>query len=251
MDNTSKLFLSPSIFSNHPSLIAVQSTRHGGISDYPFASLNLGLHTDDDQANVQENRRRFFSQFGIQSSSVAHSHQVHGDQILVVEEAGAYQGYDALITNQANIFCCVTIADCTPVLVYDPINQAIAAIHAGWRGTAQEIVRKTLVKMQEEFGTQGKDCQAYIGACIAECSYEVGDEVAEHFENHHKRFDTSRNKFFVDLKSANKAQLLAAGLSENQIEVSPDCTFIHNEQYFSHRKEKGKTGRMLAGILIG
>jgi YfiH family protein len=250
MNNALQSFLSPNIFKDYPELVAAQSTRHGGVSPYPFTSLNLGLHTNDDPANVLENRRKFFSKLGVDPSSVAHSHQVHGDQILVIEQAGAYQGYDALITNLPNIFCCVTIADCTPILVYDPKHRAVAAIHAGWRGTAQKIVHKTLARMQEVFETQGKDCCAYIGTCIAECSYEVGAEVAEHFDNRHKRFDTNRNKFFVDLKSANKTQLLAAGLQENQIEVSPHCTFVQNDQYFSHRKEKGKTGRMLAGILM-
>lgn len=238
----------PNIFAGAPYVVAAQSTRRGGVSPHPYASLNLGLFTDDETENVHENRRRFFSALEVKSDAVAHIYQVHEDQVLVVEQAGAYRGYDALITNRPNIFCCVTVADCTPILVYDPVNEAVAAIHAGWRGTALQIVRKTLDKMRETFGTQGADCRAYIGTCIAECSYEVGADVANHFDPGHKRFDPKRNKFYVDLKAANKTQLLAAGLPEKQIEVSPDCTFMQNDRYFSHRKEIGTTGRMLAGI---
>lgn len=248
MQQAAELFRSPSIFKHFPQLVAAQSTRRGGVSPHPYASLNLGLFTDDDIENVRENRRRFFSALEVEPGAVAHSYQVHEDQILVVERPGAYRGYDALITNRSGIFCCVTVADCTPILVYDPKNEAVAAIHAGWRGTALQIVRKTLDKMRETFGAQAADCQAYIGTCIAECSYEVGVEVADHFDPGHKRFDAERNKFYVDLKAANKTQLLAAGLPEKNIEVSPHCTFLQNDRYFSHRKEMGTTGRMLAGI---
>jgi YfiH family protein len=238
----------PAIFAGDPYLIAAQSTRCGGVSPHPYASLNLGLFTDDEAENVEENRSRFFSALEVEPNAVAHSYQVHEDQILVVEEAGAYRGYDALITGRPNIFCCVTVADCTPILVYDPKNEAVAAIHAGWRGTAMQIVRQTLEKMRETFGALGADCRAYIGTCIAECSYEVGADVADHFAPGHKRFDPKRNKFYVDLKAANKTQLLASGLLEKNIEVSPHCTFLQNDRYFSHRKEMGTTGRMLAGI---
>ena len=152
------------------------------------------------------------------------------------------------MTNQTNIQLAVTIADCTPILIYDPIKNAIAAIHAGWRGTVQNIVSKTVKALQVTFGTEPKDCYAYIGTCIDECSFEVGEEVAVNFDSDYKRWDSDKNKFFIDLKLANKTQLVDAGLNTENIEISSYSTVLNNEDYFSYRYENGLTGRMLATI---
>ena len=157
------------------------------------------------------------------------------------------EGFDALITNKKNIFLLVSIADCTPVLIYDSINHAFAAIHAGWRGTENQIVAKTLKKMNEQFGTIGKNCFAYIGTCISENAFEVGEDVAMLFD---KQFVVKqKHKWYVNLKEANKSQLMQFGLPNNQIEISEHCTVTNNNNYFSYRKENGKTGRLFA--LIG
>ncbi len=243
------MFTKPKIFQPFPKLIAAESTRHGGYSQAPYTSLNLGLHSGDELETVYKNRDKFFEALTVATENVAYSYQIHEDKILIATEAGAYEGYDALISNQAEVFVAVTVADCTPILIFDAKQNAVAAIHAGWRGTVLEIVAKTIAKMQATFGTNPADCFAYIGTCIDECSFEVGEEVAQNFADVYKRFDESKNKYFVDLKKANKAQLLACGVPENQIEISEFSTVLQNENYFSHRKEQGKTGRMLA--LIG
>lgn len=242
------LSASPKIFEKFTNLVSAQSTRHGGVSPHPFQSLNLGGATGDAPEYVSENNLRFFSSLNIPLSQVAKSHQVHGDKILNVLQPGRYEGYDALITSIAGIQLAVTIADCTPVLIYDPVKNAVAAIHAGWKGTAQNIVLKTVQAMQDEFKTEPEDCFAYIGTCIDECSFEVGEEVAVNFQTKHKRWDSAINKFFVDLKLANKDQLLEAGLRSESIEVSAYSTVLNNDDYFSYRYEKGLTGRMLATI---
>jgi YfiH family protein len=238
----------PAIFQKIQGLIAAESTRHGGVSPFPYHSLNIGYYTDDDQRNIRENRDRLFGSLGISESQVASSHQVHGDQILLAEAPGRYEGYDALITNRPGVFVAVTIADCTPILICDPVSRAVAAIHAGWKGTVARIVEKTLETMSRHFGTAPRDCLAYVGACIDECSYEVGEEVGKQFDAPFARFDQASGKYFVDLKAANAAQLEGAGFSRENIEISPFSTVLHNEDYFSHRKEKGVTGRMTAVI---
>ncbi len=238
----------PKIFSSFKNLIAAQSTRHGGISPAPFSSLNMGFSAGDEEANVLKNRQLFFSSLGIDLQNVAWSGQVHGREILVAERGGKNSGYDALITNKKNVFVAVGIADCCPVLIYDSKNQVVAAIHAGWRGTVQNIIGHTLEKMKNEFGTQGKDCFAYIGTCISECSFEVGEEVAKEFSNDFTRYDKDRKKYCVDLKRANKQQLTKFGVPEDQIEISSFCTVTDNENYFSYRKEGAKSGRMIAVI---
>jgi YfiH family protein len=241
----------PAIFDKIQNTIAAESTRHGGVSPFPYHSLNAGYYTDDDPRNIRENRDRLFATLGISESQVASSHQVHGDQILLAEAPGCYEGYDALMTNCPGVFVAVTIADCTPILVCDPVNRAVAAIHAGWKGTAARIVEKTVEAMSHHFSTAPGDCLAYVGTCIDECSYEVGEEVGKQFDTPFARFDRASGKYCVDLKAANAAQLEGAGILRENIEISPFSTVLHNEDYFSHRKEKGVTGRMTAVIGLG
>jgi polyphenol oxidase len=238
----------PKIFSSFKNLVVAQSTRQGGVSPVPFKSLNMGFSSGDTEENVLTNRELFFSSIGIRSENVAWSGQVHGKEILLADKGGKNSGYDALITNSKNVFVAVGVADCCPVLIYDAKQKAVAAVHAGWRGTVQNIVSLTLKKMKEEFGTEGKNCFAYIGTCISECSFEVGEEVAAEFDRSFARYDELRKKYFVDLKNANKKQLTDFGVPDNQIEVSPYCTVLHNENYFSYRKEGKESGRMLAVI---
>jgi len=236
------------IFSQFPQLAAAQSTRHGGVSAPPYNSLNLGWSTADNQLNTSENRRRFFSALGMKENQVASAHQVHGDSILHVSNPGRYDGYDALITREKDLLVCVSVADCTPILIFDAKNEAIAAIHAGWRGTALSIVSSTLEQMKTVFGTQGRDCYAFIGTCIDVCDYEVDADVADYFDTAFKKMNPQIGKFFLDLKLANRQQLVEGGLSPERIEISPFSTLTHNSDYFSHRAEKGITGRMLAAI---
>ena len=238
----------PEIFLQFPGLIAAESTRHGGVSPAPFHSLNLGGSTSDSTENVKINNNRFFEALGVKPEQIAKSHQVHGCEILKVTAGGRFEGYDALITNEKNIQLAVTIADCTPVLVYDPVNHAVAAIHAGWRGTAHNIVSKTVKALTMEYGSDPRNCFAYVGTCIDECSFEVGEEVAVNFESQHKRWDPSLKKFFINLKLANTDQLLLAGLVSDHICISAYSSVLNNEDYFSYRHEKGLTGRMLATI---
>lgn len=237
-----------SVFLGFQKVIAVQSTRLGGYSSAPYQSQNLGLFTKDDPEVVKKNRREFFHRLGFSEAQTAGSQQVHGDQVLVVEEPGQYEGYDALVTQKEGLLLSVTTADCTPILIYDPQQQVCAAVHAGWRGTVAGILGKTLQAMGQHFAVRPTDCYAYIGPCIDECSFKVDADVADHFAQDFKEWEAGKEKFLVDLKQANRSQLLAAGLSSKNIEVSPYSTYLNNDLFFSYRKEKGKTGRMLSVI---
>lgn len=239
----------PSIFKQFPDLIAAESMRHGGVSPQPYASLNLGGNTNDLPENVEKNRNIFFSNLNIGLEHVVFNEQVHKDDILVATKPGNYSGYDALLSNKRNVFLTVGIADCVPILIYDKSNWVCMAIHAGWKGTAKRIAVKTLMHAAIEFGTAPQDCYAYIGTCIDECSFEVDADVAKEFDDNFKRWDAEKEKFFIDLKKANLQQLLDLGIPESQIEISDKSTVLHNEDYFSYRKEGGKTGRMM--VVIG
>ena len=242
------MYRRPAIFQSFPNLIAAESTRHGGVSPAPYAGLNLGKSTGDAPENVAENRRRFYSALGFAPEQLAWSKQVHGVEILLAESPGGAEGYDALVSRTPGVVLAVSVADCTPILVYDQKTRAVAAIHAGWRGAAANIIGKTLDTLAGLFGTHGADCFAYVGTCIDECSFEVGPEVGAQFDPAFKRLDPDSGKYFVDLKKACAAQLQAFGVPLGQIEVSPYSTVLHNADYFSHRLEKGVTGRMMAVI---
>lgn len=247
-----KLFMYriPEVFRQFDNIIAGESNRLDGVSEPPYSSLNMGLSTGDSVEKVWQNRKLFFESLGIDISRVALSHQVHDDKILLAKHPGNFSGFDAVITNVPDVFAAVSTADCVPVLVYDKASNAVAAIHAGWPGTHKSIVLKTLQNMQQEFGTRGDDCFISIGTCIDESVYEVGEEVAGLFADQHKKFYPEKNKFHLRLKAANFSQIASFGVPENQVEISPYCTFVNNDLYFSHRKEKGKTGRMLSVIGI-
>jgi YfiH family protein len=237
--STHPMFRRPAIFAPFPNLVAAESTRHGGVSPAPYASLNLGKSTGDAPANTTENRRRLCAALGFAPEQMAWSKQVHQDRVRLVSEPGGGEGFDALITDRPGILLAVSIADCTPILVFDAQHNAVAAIHSGWPGTAARITEKTLNSMRDHFGTRGADCFVYIGTCIDECSFEVGEEVGVRFDAAHKRYDADKGKYFVDLKQANAAQVLAFGVPESQIGISPYSTVLNNDDYFSHRKEKG------------
>ncbi len=243
------LFRIPPLLKSLPGLIAAESTRHGGVSPAPYSSLNLGLNTADDSRHVAENRERLFAELNINPERVATSHQVHGQEILDVTEPGRYDGYDALITKQPNLFVGVSVADCVPILVYDQKNKAVAAIHAGWKGTLFELVRLTLEAMQQRYNTHAHDCYAYVGTSIDETSFEVGPEVADQFAPEYKRVDEFTQRIFINLRSANTKQLINFGIPTAQIAISSFSTVLNNEDYFSHRLEKGQTGRFM--VIIG
>lgn len=236
-------------FYSYNDLLAIESTRLGGLSKPPFASLNLGAFTNDLKETVQQNKEILHSDLGINGDQIASSFQCHGNEVLNVVEPGYYEGFDALITNKKNIFLQILVADCTPILLFDPIHEVVAAIHAGWRGTANAIVQKTLNKMTLHFHTNPSDCFAYVGTCISQSYFEVDDDVAQYFDQEFYVFDKEKDKYFIDLKGCNARALSDAGLMKNHIAISPFCTVKDNDLFFSHRYEKGTTGRF--GVIIG
>lgn len=236
-------------FYSYNNLLAIESTRLGGLSKPPFASLNLGAFTNDLKETVQQNKEILYSDLGINGDQIANSFQCHGNEVLNVVEPGYFEGFDALITNKKNIFLQILVADCTPILLFDPIHEVVAAIHAGWRGTANAIVQKTLNKMTLHFHTNPSDCFAYVGTCISQSYFEVDDDVAQYFDQEFYVFDKEKDKYFIDLKGCNARALSDAGVIKNHIAISPFCTVKDNDLFFSHRYEKGTTGRF--GVIIG
>ena len=261
-----------------PWLVHGFSTRPGGVSLLDDEKvLNLGFTKWDSSENVLENRRRFQSALGASDLKLISLKQIHSDVIHLFDAAPAEpcRG-DASTTNRPGLLLGVQTADCVPILLVDPIKRAVAAVHAGWRGTLQRIVTKAIGKMQMEFGSKPADLLAAIGPSIGGCCYEVGTEVATQFLSQFAEasdwFDEFRTgdepnpiqwlnrmppghqpppqNVLLDLKKANRAQLLGAGLGASNIFVSDLCTACRRDLLFSYRKEGAQSGRLVSVIGI-
>lgn len=237
----------PEIFSGYPNVRSGMSTMQGGGKNTGF-EMNLSYHVGDDPERVELNRAVFFSYVGISKNELAIPLQSHSVNVHRVEMPGEYENCDGLMTNARGVALTVAVADCVPILLFDPMNNVIGAIHAGWRGTAKSIIKRALVRMQDEYKTDMKDVLAFIGPSAGLCCYEVSEEVAVKFENKIVSYDTT--KAFIDLKKENALQLQEHGLVPGNIEVSKHCTICEKQLFHSFRRDGKRAGRMMAVICM-
>jgi polyphenol oxidase len=223
------------------------STRSGGVSPVPFG-MNLSFRVGDDPANVERNRRLFLAQIGATPEQLAIPVQIHSATVRRADAPGEYPDCDALVSGVENVVLAVSVADCVPVFLVDPVGRAVGAVHAGWRGTAAGIVTEAVAAMGREFGSRPADLVAHIGPSAGVCCYVVGQDVAGRFtpEVIVHRSDGP----YVDLKSANLRQLLAAGLLPERVDVSPLCTITESTLLHSFRRDKERSGRMMGAICL-
>ena len=242
---------------------AFSSTRQGGYSEGRYGEFNINRYCGDSEESIKRNREALCQLLGIEDHSLLMPHQVHLAEIAVVDREmltlpteeiqQKLHGIDALMTNEAGVCIGVSTADCIPVLLYDPIQRASCAIHAGWRGTVQRIVEKAVTRMTEVFGSDPKNLIAQIGPGIHLESFEVGDEVYQTFEKEGfpmELISKKYEKWHIDLPECNRLQLVAAGIPETHIAVSPVCTFQQSDTFFSARKLSINSGRIFTGILL-
>jgi YfiH family protein len=261
-----------------PWLVHGFSTKPGGVSNQDAQNvLNLGFTEWDTKENVIENRRLFQSALGASDLKLISLKQIHSDVIHLFDGAPAEicQG-DASATNRPGLLLGVQTADCVPILLVDPKKRVIAAVHAGWRGTLARIVVKAIGQLQMQFNSKPADLLAAIGPSIGGCCYEVGTEVATQFQSQFPEapewFDEFRTgdepnpiqwlnmmppghqpppkNVLLDLRKANRAQLLGAGLRAPNIFVSDLCTACRRDLLFSYRKEGDASGRLMSVIGI-
>jgi polyphenol oxidase len=231
--------------------------RYGGVSEGETGSLNLSFTVPDQPENVRENRKRVADFLGVPEQNLIFPKQTHTKNIGIVtatENHKEFSDTDALITNVKGISIAVMSADCVPVLLYDRLNKAVAAIHAGWRGTVQKIVKETIDLMIQTYGTQTEHLIAGIGPSICQDVYEVGEEVIEvvkkAFGNNPDLLrDGKTGKAYLNLWEANRIQLLETGVKAENIEISGLCTFTNSNEFFSARKSD-RSGRFAAGIML-
>ncbi len=240
------------------------STRLGGISPMPLGALNLAGFNEDDAENIYENRRRFLKLFD-GDWTLTGCWQTHSADVRVVrsyQEAEIKPGVgddiycDALVSRTPKILLAVKTADCVPILLGDAKTGAFAAVHAGWRGTSASIARRAVEQLQSEYETRAWDLRAAIGPAANSCCYEVGDEVIKVFkerfpESDHWFTPTREGHARIDLQTANRDQLISAGVSPDRIHVAPLCTMDRTDLFFSYRREKklhGRVGRLMSVI---
>jgi len=229
------------------------STRHGGVSPPPYESLNLGMSSGDHREKVLKNRERFYEAFGINPSNVIIPQQIHGKEVLSFQSPfTSHQSpiCDGLLTHTPDLILGVTIADCLAIFLFDPRKNVIGILHAGWRGVLNGIAGEAIQKMMREFGSKPEDCEILLSPSIGPCCYEVGEEVVEGFRNvgaiHELPLQERNGKVYLDLGEATEIQLSKIGVKKiHPSQEERICTSCHTEDFFSYRREGGKTGRML------
>lgn len=240
------------------------STRLGGVSGGMWASLNLGVSRGDDPDHVRENYRRFLAAIGAEGNVMALSHQVHGGTVRTVTTADLrddpYQKADyeadGLISALPGVTLLVFAADCIPILLYDPVRRVIAAVHAGWRGTAAGIVSNAVARMKAVYDCKPGDILAAVGPGICPQCFETHEDVPNAMTsalgtevlNYIKI--KPNGKFTVDLKGINARRLRLAGLDPEHIAVCGECTSCLPERYWSHRRLGTNRGSMAAAIQL-
>ena len=275
--------LTAALLARIPWLVHGFSTRSGGFSrPYGGRALNLGFTKHDSRTAVESNRAAFLRSLGAVDGKrtwpLVTLRQIHSDIIhcVTVPPRSPLSG-DGLITRSPGLLLAVLTADCLPVILVDTKQRAVGVFHAGWKGPVRRIMEKGVGEMRRWFGTRPQDLKAAIGPGIHGCCYEVGPEVRDEFESQFayaaslfretKESDAVREKYpllfltarapghselpkkiFLDLVEANRRQLIEAGVSQNKITASPLCTSCRTDLLFSHRAEKGMTGRMMGAV---
>ena len=242
------------------------SSRTGGFSKGPFMSMNTGFHVGDNDWTVFQNRKKLAHALKVNVEQFTFGNQTHSSNIAIIDCTKKGMGStdfessiantDGLVSKTPKIYLCVQLADCVPILMYDPVMHVIAAVHAGWKGTLRKIAEVAVKTMMHTFGSNPADIIAGIGPSNGPCCYEVGEDVKSEAER--SLGNTSRinrehpkpGKYIFDQWIANFMQLTECGIPEQNIEISGLCSQCHSDTFFSSRKDDGFTGRITAGIML-
>jgi hypothetical protein len=246
--------VSSSLLSSFPDVTAVFTTRHGGVSGFPYTSANLAFHVGDKVRHVLANHDALAQTLGYERNRLIHMRQIHSDRIVIVKDDLAFDTppeCDALITNLTNTPLMVMSADCTGILIYDPIQKAIAAVHAGRAGALNAILPKTIMAMEKEFGSEQRYLHILLGPSIGGCCYEINEAIAKETEEkgYPSALRREDGKVFLEVNAILLQQLEKLSIHPKQIDVIGECTSCKREEYFSYRADERHTGR-IAGVII-
>ncbi|MBE2182567.1 MAG: peptidoglycan editing factor PgeF [Anaerolineae bacterium] len=233
-------------------------TRIGGVSDSPFAALNMGGNVGDTSENVRINHERMYAACDVRGERACSVWQIHSAEVVLAKRPARNRRWlgaaDALITNQLDMPLTMRFADCTPILLIDPVEGVIAIVHAGWRGTVQGVAAATVRGMVQTLGSKPSNILAGIGPSIGPARYQVGEEVVQAVFRYFRTIeglvhrDPSDGSAYLDLWTANRLDLERAGVGT--VETAGICTAEHVDEFYSHRAENGRTGRFGAVISL-
>ena len=242
-----------------PRVVAFSTTRHGGVSQGNYGSLNINSYCGDDMETVAENRRLLSLELPVPNASrIIVPHQVHDSVVQVIDEDTLGQqelieGVDALITRLPGVCIGVSTADCIPIIIYDPVHHCAAAVHAGWRGTVKRIAESVARQMYAFFRSDYGEMQVMIGPGISLKNFEVGQEVYDEFLQAGfpmERIAAKHAKWHIDLPLCNRLQLEQLGIRPENIRETGICTYDHADDFFSARRLGINSGRIFKGVIL-
>lgn len=251
------------VYPTAPGIMAFSTTRHGGVSTGNYGEFNINEYCGDTTEHTAANRKALAATLSLPESHIVMPHQTHGTNQRVIGneffslpdniKKMQLEDVDSILTNVPGVCIGVSTADCIPVLLHDAAHNAVAAVHAGWRGTVKSVVTRAVSEMRTAFHTRPEELTAIIGPGISLKNFEVGDEVYYAFleagmpmQSIARRHD----KWHINLPLCNKMQLMAAGVKEGNILMSGICTYDRPADYFSARRLGTKSGRIFSGIII-
>ena len=245
-----KTYQSP-LLSTYTEIIHAYTTRHDGSSLY---GNNLAYHVNDNAIDVNENHIKLATDLQYPIDRLVHMSQRHGDKIVIIDKEHNYQSIpscDALITKEKEIPLMVMVADCIPILLYDPVQKVIAAVHAGRAGVFSKILPKTIEKMQTQFSSNTKDILISLGPSIHQECYEVGEEIVRESKklSYEYAIKEKEGRYYLDLLSIIYRQLDDLNMMSANFETSPYCTACNTDDFYSYRAEKNSCGRF-AGVIM-
>jgi polyphenol oxidase len=238
------------IFELHENTVAFSTTKKTFQHTVP-------RFTGDSPEIYTKNREQLAGILGIQSAQLVFPRQTHTNNVVEIPDfpENEIKETDALVTNHPGICLCIQTADCVPILLFDPVEKVISAVHAGWRGTVKKITEIAVLKMISNYGTSPENILAVVGPSISPGVYEVGNEVVEETLKNIPKADKTlhiytNGKFHFNLWEANRQILLHCGLENENIIIAGECSFSETEKYFSARRDGAETGRMVSGIML-
>lgn len=262
--NQSEIMLISEWQNDYPHLMAGFTTKNGGVSSPPFQSFNLGLHVNDNIEHVRDNRKKLAELTGFELAKFVCSDQVHGSNVFKVTSHDAGKGVleydtaipstDAIYTSEPNLLLTSCYADCVPLYFFVPSKKIVGLAHAGWKGTVKGIAEKMITTLEGNEKVRKDDILVAIGPSIRDCCYNVDDIVINEVKKVLDGKDpsvyneVSPGQYRLNLASLNKLMLIRAGVKRENILFSSLCTSCEEALFFSHRRDKGKTGRMMSFI---
>lgn len=246
--------ITSTLLETFPELLHAFTDRRDGRSIAPYDTLNLAYHVGDDDETVDANHALLAEKLGYDPRRLIHMRQIHSDRVVRCTPGMTFDTRpecDALITDIPGQALMVMVADCTPVLLYDPAHHAVAAIHAGRAGALKDIVTRTVERMQETYGSEAADLRAVLGPAIHGCCYEINNAIADAVMKAGcgDALEHRKGAPYLDVNRILLRQLEQAGISSGHIDISNNCTSCRHDRFFSYRADRQQTGRQ-AGIIM-